>query len=214
MLGAHSINEFLGIARQGALPRFDEFYREAGASDLEVLEANGITVGDRYLMRHREMKGRFVPVNSFCSQELLDALAEHPEALPSVSHHDFENLCAELFARRGFKVDLFRHTVDGGIDFLALNDGEFDPVIFAVQCKQPEEREGRTRKSVGRPALQQIYGAAKAWDLAGAILISGATYSPEAKKFASLKPYEMKVFSALDVLRWIERYRWNRDEIP
>jgi restriction endonuclease Mrr len=137
-----------------------------------------------------------------------------PEALPSVSHADFESLCAELFARRGFKVDLFRQTGDGGIDFLALSDGDSDPVIYAVQCKQPEEREGRKRKSVGRPILQQIYGAAKAWNLSGAILISGATYSPHAKKFASLKPLEMKVFSALDVLGWIERYRWNRDEVP
>jgi hypothetical protein len=204
----------LGMPRQDGLPRLDEFYREPGASDFEVLEASDITVGDRYLTRHREMNGRFVPINSFCSQELLDALAEHPEALPSVSHVDFESLCAELFARRGFKVDLFRQTGDGGIDFLALNDDDSDPVIFAVQCKQPEERRGRKRKSVGRPVLQQIYGAAKAWDLSGAILISGATYSPEAKKFASLKPSEMKVFSASDVLGWIERYRWNRDEVP
>jgi hypothetical protein len=38
--------------------------------------------------------------------------------------------------------------------------------------------------------------------------------APKAKKFASLKPSEMKVFSASDVLRWIERYRWNQDEVP
>jgi restriction endonuclease Mrr len=194
------------------VPRFDDFYRELGNTDLEVLEANYVTIGNRYLMRHREVNGRFVPVSSFCAQELIEALADDPEALPSVSHADFEALCAELFARRGFKVDLFRHTGDGGIDFLALNDGESDPVIFAVQCKQPQKREGKRRKSVGRPVLQQIYGAAKAWDLSGAILISGATYSHEAKKFASLKPSEMKVFGVSDVLRWIERYRWNGDE--
>jgi hypothetical protein len=204
----------MGVRQEGGLPRFDDFYREPGASDLQVLEANDITVGDRYLLRHREKNGCFVPVNSFCSQELLDALAEHPEALPYVSHADFESLCAELFARRGFKVDLFRQTADGGIDFLAVDDDDSDPVIFAIQCKQPEEREDRKRRSVGRPILQQIYGAAKAWDLSGAILISGATYSTEAKQFASLKPSEMKVFSASDVLDWIEKYRWNEDEVP
>jgi HJR/Mrr/RecB family endonuclease len=115
------------------VPVFDDFYRKPGASDLEVLEDNDVAVGNRYLMRHREMNGRFVPVNSFCSQELLDALAKHPKALPSVSHADFESLCAELFARRGFKVDLFRQTGDGGIDFLALDDGR---QTRASRCKQ------------------------------------------------------------------------------
>jgi HJR/Mrr/RecB family endonuclease len=179
--------------------------------DLESLD-DEIYVGNRYLKRQKEVDGRFVPVDLFCSQTLIDALAENPEALPSVSHADFEGLCAELFVRRGFKVDLFRPTKDGGIDFLALKDDTCDPLIFAVQCKQPVTRPNKTRHAVGRPVLQQVYGAAKAWDLTGGIVISGSTYSADARSLANLKPGEMKLYSRDDLLKWITKYRWNEDE--
>jgi HJR/Mrr/RecB family endonuclease len=182
--------------------------------DLESFEGDGLYVGNRYMKRQREVKGRFVAVDEFCSQTLIDGLAQNPEALPTVSKDDFESLCAELFVRRGFKVDLFRPTKDGGIDFLALQDDVSDPIIFAVQCKLPDDREGKRRKSVGRPTLQQIYGAAKAWDLTGGIVVSGSTYSTEAKNFSSLKPTEMKLYSQNDILEWITKYRWNEDEGP
>jgi Restriction endonuclease len=182
-------------------------------SGIKDLENAGVMIGDRYSRRWREENGSFVPVPEFCSQELLDALAENPEALPAVSHENFESLCAEVFARRGFKVDLFRGSSDGGIDFLALQDERTDPLIMAVQVKQPDEREVKPRRSVGRPVLQQIYGAAKAWDLKGGILISGSTYSRAAKAFAELKPAEMRVYNGQDVLDWITRYRWNEDEL-
>ncbi|WP_181164975.1 restriction endonuclease [Mesorhizobium sp. B2-9-1] len=180
---------------------------------ITALEEAGIMIGDRYLRRLKEENGQFVPVQEFCSQQLIDALAENPEALPSVSSDDFEQLCAEIFARRGFKVDLFRRTGDGGIDFLAVQDERTDPTIFAVQVKQPQERAGKARRSVGRPVVQQIYGAAKAWDMKGGIVVSGSTYSQEAKTFAEIKPEEMKVHDGKAVLEWIMKYRWNEDEL-
>ena len=60
--------------------------------------------------------------------------------------------------------------------------------------------------------VQQVYGAAKAWDLAGAVAISGANYSPQAKKFAQNKPQEIFVHNQDDVLKWVSKYRWNDDE--
>lgn len=181
-------------------------------SGLAELEDAGVLLADRYVRRWREIDGEFVPVPEFCSQTLIDGLADNPEALPNVSHTDFEALCAELFVRRGFTVDLFRPSKDGGIDFLAVRDEKVDPIILAVQVKQPEVRPGKNRKSLGRPVIQQIYGAAKAWDMQGAVAISGAKYSAEAKAFADLKPAEMKVHDSADVLSWITQYRWNDDE--
>jgi hypothetical protein len=196
--------------------RFDFGDHFEGEGDLVVgvpaLEAAGVLLPDRYIRRWREENGRFVPVPEFCSQALLNALAENPEALPGVSPSDFEALCAELFVRRGFEVDLFRGSRDGGIDFLALKDERVDPIILAVQVKQPQQRGGKSRRSLGRPVVQQIYGAATAWDLQGAVAISGASYSPEARAFAELKPGEMKVHDGKEVLEWITRYRWNEDE--
>jgi HJR/Mrr/RecB family endonuclease len=186
---------------------------EIGEYDLQSLERlDDVRIGDRYVRRQKEKDGRFIAVDEFCSQSLIDGIAREPEALSSTSRADFENLCAELFVRRGFKVDLFRPSKDGGIDFLAVQDERTDPIIFAVQCKQPDIREGKSRHSAGRPIVQQIYGAAKAWDLSGGIVVSGSTYSVEAKRFSEIKPTEMQLYSGADVLEWITRYRWNVDE--
>lgn len=182
-----------------------------GRSLGEMIEL-GAWIGDRYRKRLKEEGGRFVPVDAFVADELLKHLETHPEALPSVSHDEFERLCAELFVRRGFKVDLFRPSKDGGVDFLAVQDDGDDPLVFAVQCKQPETRPDGSRRTVGRPILQQVYGASKAWDLSGAALISGSTYSREARSFAGLKPTEMLLYNQDDLLGWIQTYRWNSDE--
>ena len=169
-------------------------------------------MGNTYIKRHREEGGRFVEVEAFVNKSLFTGLQDNPETLPSVSKSDFEALCAEIFTRRGFEVDLFRGTKDGGIDFLAVKSDECDPVVFAVQCKQPDLRGEKQRKSVGRPVVQQIYGAAKAWDLAGAVTISGSKFSLEAAHFAQNKPSEIMLYDASDILKWIEKYRWNDDE--
>jgi hypothetical protein len=48
--------------------------------------------------------------------------------------------------------------------------------------------------------------------MTGGILVSGSTYSEDAKRFAEFKPQEMELYSASDVLDWISKYRWNENE--
>jgi hypothetical protein len=171
-----------------------------------------VDIGNDYIKRSREHDGAFDEVETFVSQELYNGLVQNPEALATVSKDDFEGLCAELFVRRGFEVDLFRSSVDGGIDFIAFRDDKVEPFILAVQCKQPDVRPGKPRKALGSPVVQQIYGAAKAWDLSGAAAISGATYSLAAQNFADLKPSEIFLYDQSDISDWIRKYRWNDDE--
>lgn len=182
------------------------------AHALGELSAYDVRMGNTYTKRNREVDGRFIPIENFVGRELYENLRANPEALPDVSKDDFENLCAEIFVKRGFEVDLFRKSKDGGIDFLAVKADEVDPIILAIQCKQPDRRPIKGRKSLGRPVIQQIYGAAKAWDLKGAIAISGSSYSPDAAAFAQNKPDEMKLYDGNDIINWVNKYRWNDDE--
>jgi HJR/Mrr/RecB family endonuclease len=176
------------------------------------LEEHDVRIGDTYVLRRREVGGKFIEVDTFVPDTLFDEISKNPDALSLVTPGDFENLCAEVFVRRGFEVDLFRKSKDGGIDFLAVKSEELsEPQIFAVQCKQPEKT-SKGYRTLGRPIIQQVYGAAKAWNLDGAIAISGASYSREAKQFADLKPNEMNVHGKADLLVWIRKYRWNDDE--
>jgi hypothetical protein len=195
---------------------FDFRFRETLPPDvsLESLDEAGFGLGSRYMRRHREIKGKRVPVSAFCSETLIRAIQKDPEQIAKLSKVDFEALCAELFVSRGFEVDLYRETKDGGIDFLALRTDGTDPILFAVQCKHPDAARGSGKgaRTLPVPIVREIYGVAKAHNLSGGIAITSAEYSLDARRFAELKPDEIKVYDRTDVLEWAQKYRWNQDE--
>jgi hypothetical protein len=180
----------------------------------EFLEEVGFELGSRYVRRHREIDGKRTAVSTFCSATLVKGIRDNPEVISQLGKEHFEALCAELFVSRGFEVDLYRKTKDGGIDFLALRTNECDPILMAVQCKHPDatRASGKAAKTLPVTTIREIYGVAKANNLTGGIAITSAEYSPEAKRFAELKPDEMAVYNRSDILEWVQKYRWNDDE--
>lgn len=173
----------------------------------------GIGFGILYSKRHRETKNGRIPVNSFISESIIDAIGKNPDSLEDITKDDFESLMAELFASKGFDVDLYRGSKDNGIDFLAIKTDAGDPIITCVQCKHPDKaKPGKKRRSLPVATVREIYGVAKAYDLPQCLAITSSTYSPCAKKFADLKPDEIKIANAEDVIEWVYKYRWNRDE--
>ena len=173
----------------------------------------GIGFGSCYSKRHSEEADGRRPLSELISQSVFDAIANDPDVLLDLSKRDFERLMAEIFARRGFDVDLYRASKDGGIDFLAVNTDQRDPLIYAVQCKHPDRPKGDAKASTMPVAtVREIYGVAKASDLHGAIALTSASYSPAAKKFSDLKPDEIQVSGRDEILEWVRNYRWNEDE--
>jgi hypothetical protein len=208
--------------------RIEEFHEEAWLRELggNVFDRHitvnpldyhrrytGIGFGACYSKRHSEEASGRHAVRELISQSIIDSVAEDPDVLLDLSKRDFEKLMAELFARMGFDVDLYRASKDDGIDFLAIDPGKGDPIVTAVQCKHPDRPVG-DRKATSMPVatVREIYGVAKAHDLAGALAITSAKYSSDAKSFAELKPEEIQLAGRDDILGWISRYRWNKDE--
>jgi len=192
-----------------------EFDRPVPVDPLSLdLPFSSIGFGTRYSRRHRETPEGRRAVQSFVAQSLLDELDANPEALIAVRKTEFEELVAELFARRGFEVDLFRTSQDDGIDLLAIrNEDTPQPLILAVQTKHPDPTTTKgKRRALPVSTVREIYGVAKAWDLNGAIAVTSSTYSRAAKKFAELKPEEMQVVDGKAVLEWVQQYKWNKDE--
>ncbi len=190
---------------EGSLPE--------GFSIFEFCEEGDCHIGDRYIKRWIEGENGMVDVSAFCASELISEMARNPEAISGLKKSDFEALCAELFVRKGFKVDLFRPSKDDGIDFLALNDGDVDPVVFAVQCKLPDDIDGKQRRTTGVPVVREIFGVAMAFGFEGAIAISGSKFSRDARQFATLQPDKIFLHDVAEVQKWIHSYRWNQDEI-
>ena len=84
-----------------------------------------------------------------------------------------------------------------------------------MQCKHPDSVRASGKKSRTLPVttVREVYGVAKANDLSGGIAITSAEYSPEAKQFSELKPHEIEVYDRSDILKWIQKFRWNTDEV-
>lgn len=205
-----------GIVRSEELdfhPWLLDFDKEVPSDPLELIQPGGIGFGVKYSVRHYESPNGRIAVNEFVAQSIITGLADNPEALPSISKENFEKLIAELFARSGFEVDLFRKSKDDGIDFLAIKNDDAQPIVVAVQTKHPDPADSSGKRSTLPVAtVREIYGVSKAWDLGGAIAVTSSKYSPAAKKFAELKPQEIKVYGLDDVLDWIKKYRWNTNE--
>lgn len=195
-------------------PWLEEFDKPLDVDPLEFhMPFTGIGFGVLYSKRHHETEKGRIPVKSFISQSIIDAIAENPEVLEDLTKNDFEALMAELFARQGFGIDLYRGSKDNGIDFLKIDADNGDPIIACVQCKHPDKaKPGKKRRTLAVATVREIYGVAKAHDMDRCVAITSSTYSPEAKKFADLKPDEIMVANAEDVIAWVRKYRWNKDE--
>jgi HJR/Mrr/RecB family endonuclease len=190
------------------LDRFDE------PLDLDplALAANGVGTGLLYRRRHKEELGRRRAVEEFCEQELISKLAENPEALPDISPREFESLIAELFARAGMEVELFREVKDDGVDLLAIRAENTDPVVTVISCKHPRRRESGKRPVLKIAYMRELFGTAKLHDYQKAILVTSGDFSRKTREEASLKPDQIELMNGEKVIEWISKYRWNEDE--
>lgn len=196
-------------------PWLTEFDKPVPVNPLSLdIPFSQIGFGTRYSRRHKETPEGRKAVESFVTQSLIDKLNANTDALISIDKRDFEELIAELYARQGFEVDLFRTSKDDGIDFLAVrNDDTKQPILLAVQTKHPDSTTTRgNRRALPVATVREIYGVAKAWNLNGAIAVTSSRYSSAAKKFADLKPEEIQVVDGKSVLDWVKKYMWNDDE--
>ncbi|MBD3340496.1 MAG: hypothetical protein GF353_15395 [Candidatus Lokiarchaeota archaeon] len=176
---------------------------------INELENYGLFLGMHYSRRHLEFENDRIAAKEYCSQNMIDAIAKNQDALYDLSKRDFEKLMAEIFARMGFEVELYRCAKDDGIDFLAINIDKKDPIITCVQCKHPDRN---SKHSLSVATVREIYGVTKCFDFDNCLTITSSTYSPDARKFASKKSEEIKLADKDKVLEWIHKYRWNKDE--
>lgn len=66
---------------------------------------------------------------SFFNQDLIAALAKSPDTLQTMNRGDFERLVAELWAARGYDVELTKQTRDGGKGHYCDKQKRYGPEI-------------------------------------------------------------------------------------
>ena len=176
--------------------------------DLIELIKKGAKAGTIYSKRHKEISEKRIAVTNFIGNLLYDKIASNANELRTASKNDFESIAAEVFARKGFEVDLFRPSKDDGIDFLAIKGDDLENRIYCVQCKHPDTIE----KKIPVATVREIFGVANAFDIHNCMVVTSTGFTKGAKEFAALKEDRIKLIDGLLLTKWMSKYKWESDE--
>lgn len=135
------------------------------------------------------------------NEELIAYLAKHPEYIHSLHHRKFEELIAEIFRNKGYKVTLTPQTRDGGKDIIAVYNSPFGHQMFIVECKKYKEDH-----KVGVELVRGLYGVKSSERYTQAILVTSSTFTEDAKKFVKPLEYELALKDFEDVKKWCAEY--------
>jgi len=120
------------------------------------------------------------------------AVANPGMAIAQMSWRQFEALIAEAFRRKGFEVkEKGGSQADGGVD-LVVTQGA---ARFLVQCKH-----WRSQR-VGVSVVRELQGVVSADGAAGGYVVTGGTFTSEAREFAGRTKIELLGGRALE--SWI-----------
>lgn len=112
----------------------------------------------------------------------LAALPPRLERLRAISWREFEELVAEHYRQRGYRVvERGGGGADGGIDLVLRAAGK----TIVVQCKRWQAR------AVGVALVRELYGAMTGEQADAAVFITTGQYTPDALDFARDKPIQL-----------------------
>ena len=110
--------------------------------------------------------------------------------LGTTSGLEFEDVCADILKRCGFRVKKMGGVADGGRDIIIWN--KQDKMI--VECKHHA-------KSIGRPVVQKLHSAVVTDRATGGIIISTGGFSLQAAQYAHATRYVNDALRAIRNMR-------------
>jgi restriction system protein len=129
-------------------------------------------------------------MNAWRKRKLLDNQS-NIETIRALSWKEFEELVAEAYRRKGYRViENYQPGPDGGVDIRLEKNG----YLHLVQCKQ-----WRSRK-IGVGVVREIYGVMVAEDASSAIVITSGIFTQEAKNFATGKSLDLVDGAQLEMM--------------
>jgi restriction system protein len=138
------------------------------------------------------------PISAFNSwrKRKLFKQQESLDTIKKLSWKEFEELVAEVYRRKGFKViENNQGGADGGVDVRLEKEGR----KYLVQCKQWKNQK------IGVAVIREMYGIMTAEKAEGVIVICSGKYTQDAEKFAQDKPIELiegsKLFELIAMLK-------------
>ncbi|MCP5164614.1 MAG: restriction endonuclease [Pseudomonadales bacterium] len=123
----------------------------------------------------------FSAFNSYRKRKLLDEQSGL-ESIRSLTWKQLEELVAEAYRRKGYKVsENHRGGADGGIDIKLEKDGH----VHLVQCKQWKSQK------IGVNVIREMYGVMASEVAASVSVITSGRFTKDAVSFAAGKPIDL-----------------------
>lgn len=133
---------------------------------------------------------------------MMRLLADNPKLLYQISDRDFERLIAEIFALKGFEVELTAQTRDGGKDIIAFYRDQLGfRTKYIVECKRYA-----WNNPVDISIVQRLEGVRHSLDAHKGILATTSRFTQPAIDWAKIERnvwnLELKAYS--DILDWVK----------
>lgn len=147
----------------------------------------------------------YAEVSNAINDRLLNALYNNPELLMGVDDRRFEEICATILKRDGFRVHLTPKSGDGGYDLVALADHLHLPSFHLVECK----RWDITKRKIGVPVLRHLQGAVSELNASGGLVMTTSMFTTPAFDYVSGPTVNMNLVDFFQLKEWIHRVTKN-----
>jgi restriction system protein len=122
------------------------------------------------------------------SEELITALAKDPDLVYKLTPRKFEELVAELYRRRGFKVTLTPSTGDKGVDVYVVRHDELGSSLSVVQAKRY-----RPDRKIGLSLVRELKGTVATTNASTGVLLTTSFFTKGAKALAEEHRYTLEL---------------------
>ncbi|GAB2913768.1 hypothetical protein GCM10027093_60310 [Paraburkholderia jirisanensis] len=135
----------------------------------------------------------------------LDELKRNIAGLATLDRRMFEQVVAELFRAKGFKVEVTKKTRDGGTDIIGVINNDGVPFKIFVQCKRNDPG-----NPTGVDVIRSAYGVHQASNGPNKTIIVSATYfTKDAITFQETlaqSSWHLDLRDYDDIVRWVENH--------
>jgi len=139
--------------------------------------------------------------------ELINALKSSPDLVREITPREFEEVVAEIFRSKGFKVALTKRTRDGGKDIIAIHtDALGIKNKYFIECKRHAED-----NTVGVDIVRALQGVKNTKDGPNKTIIATTSFfTSSAKKFVeneAVSKWDMTLADYDDIVKWLDEYK-------
>jgi restriction system protein len=138
----------------------------------------------------------------YFDQRFVDFLAANSDDVDQINWRQFEGLCAEFFAREGFRVELGPGRADGGVDIRLWPDDSSRslPPTVLVQCKRQQRR-------IANTVVKALWADVQDEGADGGLIVTTSSFSPSANEVRTARGYAIAEADRGTLRTWIDAMR-------